>query len=78
MFLKPTILMHVLLQTSFFFAQLCQLLFDKVHIALFFQVDTSKWVEIMSEGKSLFVIVFPRNLFFQTVLVWVSHENACV
>ena len=63
--------MHVLYKLHFF-AQLCQLLFDKVHIALFFQVDTSKWVEMISEGKSLFVI------FFQTMLVWVSRENTGV
>ena len=69
--------MHVLYKLHFF-AQLCQLLFDKVHIALFFQVDTSKWVEMISEGKSLFVIVFPRKIFFQTVLVWVSRENTGV
>ena len=78
MFLKPSNTNVCSLQTSFFFAQLCQLLFDKVHIALFFQVDTSKWVEVTSEGKSLFMIVFSRNIFFQTVLVWVSHENAGV
>ena len=77
MFLKITTLMYVLYKLHFF-AQLCQLLFDKVHIALFFQVDTSKCVEMTSEGKSLFVIVFPRNLFSQTVLVWVSHENGGV
>ena len=69
--------MHVLNKLHFF-AQLCQLLFDKVHIALFFQVDTSKWVEMISEGKSLYVIVFPRKIFFQTMLVWVSRENTGV
>jgi hypothetical protein len=69
--------MHVLYKLHFF-AQLWQLLFGKVHIALFFQVDTSKWVEMISEGKSLFVIVFPRKIFFQTMLVWVSRENTGV